>query len=329
MQRFGRDRRRVGLLVALAAASLTACTSSEGERGEATTAPAACVDVDDAARDGVGGTPVWARFCPGPERATLPAEVPSDALTSHLDLLAGLAERDAEDAPAGWPCAALAGGRSYEVQIGYADGAVATITGRTDPDCTGWLGVGQGIDGPDGLGVYDGPGVGGPDGLGVYGLLMTAFGRQHADAFEDAPGTEPLVCPSDPGDLDSVSVDGPSASLDTGYLLGERSPMVMPLTAERGIVCTWPAGVERGEPEVRQLTGEEAEQVRIGLHAITGGVAECVAGPAPVRTAVVEDRTGTRRAVTVDDAACSVVRSDLGPFGSGSGGGSGFAWLDR
>ena len=97
----GPDPSRVGLLVALAAASLTACTSSEGERGEATTAPAACVDVDDAARDGVGGTPVWARFCPGPERATLPAEVPSDALTSHLDLLAGLAERDAEDAPAG------------------------------------------------------------------------------------------------------------------------------------------------------------------------------------------------------------------------------------
>ncbi|SOC48803.1 hypothetical protein SAMN05660748_1513 [Blastococcus aggregatus] len=314
----------------LAVLALTACTSSDGEREEAAEAPAECLDAADATRDGVDGTPVWARFCPGPERATIPAEVPSDALTTHLDLLAGLAEREAEDAPVGWPCAALAGGRSYEVQIGYADGAVATITGRTDPDCTGWFGAGQGIDGPDGLGVYDGQGVGGPDGLGVYGLLMAAFGRQHADAFEDAPSSAPLVCPDDPGDPDSVSVDGPSAEVDTGYLLGERSPMVMPLTAERGIVCTWPAGVAGGEPEVRQLTGEEAERVRIGVHAITGGVAECVAGPAPVRTAVVEDRTGTRRAVTVDDAACSVVRSDRGPFGSGSGsGGFGFAWLDR
>lgn len=306
-------QRVAGALLTLAALSLTACTS-DGEREEATAAPAACLDAADATRDDVGGTAVWARFCPGQERYTAPAEVPSDALTTHLALLDGLELRDARVASAGWPCGEESPSRTYELQIGYADGRVATIAGHADPECAGTLGGGA---------------VRGPDGLGVYGLAMTAFGRQHADAFEDATSTEPLACPADPGDPDSVSVDGPSAALDTGYLLGERSPMVMPLTAVRGIVCTWPAGVAAGRPEVRQLTGEEAERVRIGLHAIAGGTADCAAGPGPVSTAVVEDRTGTRRAVTVDEPDCSVVRSDLGPNGSGSGGGTGFAWLDR
>ena len=103
--------------------------------------------------------------------------------------------------------------------------------------------------------------------------------------------------------------------------------MTMPLTAVRGIVCTWPHGGEEGEPEVRGLAPEEAERVRIGLHAIQGGVAGCAAGPGPVHTAVVEDRTGTRRAVTIDQPQCSVVRSDRGPFGQGYG--LDFAWLDR
>jgi predicted small secreted protein len=327
MERFGIHRRAVGLVVVLVAGALTACAAAEGAGEEVSAAPEACVDADDATRSSVGGTPVWARFCPGPERATTPAEVPSEALTTHLDLLTGLAERAAEDDPVGWPCAALAGGRSYQVQIGYADGAVATITGRTDPDCTGWFGGSQ-EDELDGLGVEGGQGVGGPDGLGVYGLLMTAFGRQYADGFEEAPTAGPLVCPDDPGDPDSVSVDGASAALDTGWILGERSPMVMPLTAERGIVCTWPFGADAAEPTVRELTPEDAERVRIGLHAISGGMVDCEASPQPTHTAVVEDRTGTRRAVTIDDSICStVVRSDRGGFGQGYG--LDFAWLDR
>ncbi len=104
--------------------------------------------------------------------------------------------------------------------------------------------------------------------------------------------------------------------------------MVMPVTAERGILCTWPSGPgAAAEPIVRDLTPEDAERVRIGLHAIQGGVADCAAGPGPVHTAVVEDRTGTRRAVTIDQPQCSVVRSDRGTLGQGYG--LDFAWLGR
>lgn len=307
-------RRVLGALVALAAMSLTACTSSDGDGEEATAVPAGCLDAADATRDGVEGTPVWVRFCPGEERYTAAAEVPSDPLTTHLDLLDGLEERDAEVASAGDPCDEGSSDRTYELQIGYADGGVATISGYTDPECAGTL--------------SGGGTVGGPDGLGVYGLAMTAFGRQYADGFEDATDTGPLVCPGVPGDPDSVSVDGPSASVDTGYLMGERSPMVMPLTAVRGIVCTWPYGAEEAAPVVRTLTPDDAERVRIGLHAIRGGVVDCEGTPEPTHTAVVEDRTGTRRAVTIQDWICStVIRSDAGP--SGSGFGLGFSWLDR
>lgn len=300
-----------GLLVSTA---VTACSAADGTVEAPAAAPAECVDAADATRDGVEGAPVWVRFCPGEERYTAPAEVPSDALTTHLDLLDGLEERDAQTTSAGRPCDEASLGRTYEVQIGYADGGVATISGATDPGCAGTLGSGGA--------------VGGPDGLGVYGLVMTAFGRQYADAFEDVEEADPLVCPEEPGDPDSVSVDGPSAALDTGYLMGERSPMVMPLTAVRGIVCTWPFGAVEEEPVVRALTAEEAERVRIGLHAIYGGMVDCQGSPEPTYTAVIEDRTGTRRAVTVQDWMCStVIRSDAGPPGSGFG--LGFGWLDR
>jgi hypothetical protein len=131
------------------------------------------------------------------------------------------------------------------------------------------------------------------------------------------------VCPEDPRDPDSVSVDGSSSSLDTGYHLGTRTPMTMPLTAVRGIVCTWPYRGEKGAPDVRRLTPEDAERVRIGLHAITGGIVDCQGSPNPTYTAVVEDRTGTRRAVTIIESECSTV------IRSNGGGGLGFEWLDR
>lgn len=309
MPRSTSRRWAAGLLVGVA---LTACTPADEE---AAAAPVECLDAADATRDGIEGTPVWARFCPGPERYTASAEVPSDALTSHLDLLDGLDEQGAGAAPVDPWCEQASIGRTYEVQIGYADGRVATVAGSTDPRCAGRL-------------LPDGALVRGPDGLGVFGVVMTAFGRQYADGFEDSPGTGPLVCPAVPGDPDSVSVDGPSAALDTGYLMGERSPMVMPLTAVRGIACSWPYGAEEADPVVRALTQEDAERVRIGLHAIYGGMVDCQGTPEPTHTAVVEDRTGTRRAVTIQDWMCStVIRSDPGPYGSAYG--LGFPWLDR
>jgi hypothetical protein len=84
------------------------------------------------------------------------------------------------------------------------------------------------------------------------------------------------------------------------------------------------AGVQPSKaPQVRDLTAEEAERVRIGLHAVAAGMVDCGGSPEPTYTAVVEDRTGTRRAVTVVDSECeTVIRSDEGY-------GLGLAWLDR
>ncbi|WP_244931559.1 hypothetical protein [Nocardioides sp. W7] len=306
-------------LLALASLLSAACTVTGGSDEPATgarrtgpasgSAPEACLGSAEATRDSIEGTPVWARFCPGPEGRTALAEVPSDALVTHLDLLAGLHHLSAPANPAVARCDGSMG-RTYRVQLGYADGRVATVGGHTDPACAGQL-------------AGDGALVGGPETLGVYGAVMTAFGRQYADESVDAPSGVPLVCPEDPREPDSVDLDGASASLDTGYVLGQRRPMIMPLPAVRGIVCTWPFGTEDDEPEVRVLTGEEAERVRIGLHAIAGGTVDCEPGPEPTHTAVVEDRTGTRRAVTILESECStVIRSDEGY-------GLGFAWLDR
>lgn len=302
----GARRIVVAVLLSLSGAWLSACTATTvADRGP--TAPAACVDTAKASRGSVEGSPVWVRFCPGPRGRTAPAEVPSGALTSHLEQLDDVVILDAAEEDARCPRSL---GRTYRLQIGYADGRVAQVAGHTDPDCAGRL---QGSDTP----------VAGPEGLGVYGLVMAAYGRQHADGFETTAGEQPLVCPADPRRPDSVDVDGASTSLSTGYHLGERRPMLMPLSAVRGIVCTWPFWAGDRPPDVRELGPQEAERVRIGMHAIAGGMVRCGASDGPTHTAVVEDRTGTRRAVTIIRSRCStVIRSD-------GGHGLGFAWLDR
>ena len=299
-------------------ASSSASRSDEGRRsGSAVTpvqrspsasvgAPATCRPSGEAGRGTVAGTPEWVRFCPGANGRTAPAEVPSAALTTHLDLLSGLTESAAGTFQKVGCRADFS--RTYRVQVGFADGEVAQISGVTAPGCVGEL-------------AGSGAGVRGPEGLGVYGLMMSAFGRQAADSFDPADSGAPLLCPVDPGDPDSVDIDGGSPFLDTGWHLGERAAMVMPLTAVRGIVCTWPN--DESEPAIRKLSAEEAEQVRIGLHAIFGGMVDCAGSQEPTYTAVVEDKTGTRRAVTIIDSECStVVRSD-------DGSGLGFPWLDR
>lgn len=124
---------------------------------------------------------MWARFCPGRGRRTAPAEGPSDALTMHVELLAGLVELGDGEYPAEAHCSRT-WGRTYRVQIGYAEGGVAYIAGHTDPDCVGQL-------------EPNGTRVGGPDELGVYGLLMTAFGRQYATEFETATSDLPRASP--------------------------------------------------------------------------------------------------------------------------------------
>lgn len=283
-----------------------ASTPGHGSTPASVDAPGACLPSAQARRGTLQGTPQWVRFCPGRHWRTRPAEVPSDALTTHLELLSALTEPTVDPADDN-PCRAVLG-RTYRLQVGYAGGEVAQISGVTDPRCIGAM---AGTD----------TRVRGPEGLGVFGTVMSAFGQQYADSFDPAPSDAPLVCPIDPSDPDSVDIDGASASLETGWHLGERAPMVMPLAAVRGIVCTWPYG--ESEPTIRNLTAEESERVRIGLHAIFGAMVNCAGSPKPTYTAVVEDKTGTRRAVTIIDSECSTVRRSDGGFGLG------FPWLTR
>ncbi len=63
--------------------------------------------------------------------------------------------------------------------------------------------------------------------------------------------------------------------------------------------------------------------MRIGLHAIANGMVDCQGMTAPTYTAVVEDKTGTRRAVTILDSECFTVIRNQDRTGLG------FAWLDR
>ncbi len=280
--------------------------SAASTRPDPVDVPAACVTPDQATRTSVEGEALWARFCPGPDGLTAPAEIPSDALTSHLDLLAGLTDGAGGGKPE-FDCRATFS-RTYRLQIGYADGAVGQVKGSSGPLCIGKLGS-------------RGSFVHGPDGLGVYGAVMAAFGMQYADGFEATPAEESMVCPREPRNPDSVDLDGASATLETGIRYGRPEPMVMPLTAVRGVVCTWKN--EGDEPTMRDLSAEDAERVRIGMHAIYGAMVDCAISPDPTYTAVVEDKTGTRRAVTILESECStVIRSD-------GGYGLGFPWLER
>lgn len=290
---------------AACAASDPVPSSSSAKPGATVEAPDACLSSADAQRRTIAGTPQWVLFCPGEAGLTAPAEVPSDPLTTHLDLLSGLTESPAEVFHQDG--CRRDSSRTYRVQLGYADGQVAEIKGSTDPGCVGKIGGSQ-------------TPVDGPEGLGVYGLVMSAFGQQYADSYDAAAPKSPLVCPDDPRKPDSVDVDGSSAALDTGWHLGNRSSMVMPLAAVRGLVCTWPYGQD--EPVIRSLQANEAERVRIGLHVIFNAMVDCAASPEPTHTAVVEDKTGTRRAVTIVESECQTVLRSDGGFGLG------FPWLD-
>lgn len=265
-----------------------------------------CVASTGAHGTDLEGSAVWVRFCPGGRGRTAPAEVPSDALTTHLELLDELTH-EAAAAGARAPRCREFGGRTYRVQVGFEDGSVTEIRGDTHPGCSGR--------------TRDGSTVTGPDGLGVYGTVMRAFGRQYADQFPAVDLGEPLTCPDNPFAPDRSDRDGASAALDTGFLLGARAPMVMPLSAARGIACTWENG-GFDSPTARTLSPEEAERVRIGLHAIPGGVVDCATSRRPTHLAIVEDETGTRRAVTILESQCAtVIRSD-------DGYGLTFPWLD-
>ena len=141
----------------------SSASRSEEGRGSAVTpvqqspsasvdAPATCLPSAEAGRGTIAGTPAWVRFCPGANGRTAPAEVPSVALTTHLDSLSELTE---SAAGVSQKVVCRAGfSRTYRVQVGFADGDVAQISGVTDPGCVGTMaGSGAGVRGPEGLGL--------------------------------------------------------------------------------------------------------------------------------------------------------------------------------
>ncbi|GAA5153377.1 hypothetical protein GCM10023340_35330 [Nocardioides marinquilinus] len=281
-------------------------TVSEPTGGD--TAPPACLPAAEVGRTELGGDAVWARFCPGREGFTIPAEVPADALTSHLDALDDLLLVADRSQPR--DCYPLSS-RTYRLQVGYADGTVAQISGPTDPTCLGRL------DGAEGR-------VSGRPGLGVFGTVMAAFGEQVAEMLPALPAVDrpALACPADPRNPASVDSENPAVRVPA-WNLGTRAVMNAPATAVTGILCRWPVGEEAVQPTVTRLTPGQAERVRIGLHAVAGGMADCAGSPRPTYTAVVEDASGTRRAVTMIDSECGTV------VGGSNGYGLGFPWLDR
>jgi hypothetical protein len=132
---------------------------------------------------------------------------------------------------------------------------------------------------------------------------------------DDDDGVVP--CPSsDPSFEEWVDAHSDALTRFAVLVLGDR-------VAADDLAESCAPGLAAAEPTVERLTSAQAERVRIGLHAIDGGMVDCSGSSDHTYTAVVEDKTGTRRAVTILDSECStIIRSDGGQ-------GLGFAWLDR
>ena len=285
--------------------------------------PERCRPAVDVDRRSLDGRIDWARFCPGASGRTAPAHVPVAPLVSRLRLLEAITPGrqpigGAAVSDEGIPYGCRPGsGRTFRLQIGYADGRVAELRGHTDPGCTARF-AGAAARAADSQ-------VRGPAGLGVFGIAMLAHGRQTADrleAAEEPVGDLPaLSCPPSPRFLESVVEDGASVGRVEGGRTERSGAPRMPASAVRGIACSWAFRQQTGAPAVRDLTAREAERVRIGLHAVDPSLADCVIRPEPTTVAVVEDAFGTRRAIAIDDSCAGGV--------SGSTYGTGFAWLDR
>jgi len=91
----------------------------------ASSVPEQCLPAAKARRGDLQGAPVWVQFCPGVEGLTAPAEIPSDALITHLDSLEALG---VDDLPATGRCRARFS-RNYRLQVGFSDGTAGICQG--------------------------------------------------------------------------------------------------------------------------------------------------------------------------------------------------------
>lgn len=156
-------------------------------------------------------------------------------------------------------------GQDFRAQLGLPGGSVGTIAGDTFCNYS-WL----------------------------YDALMRAYGRHYAEEFSDSSEAASLACPSAPDRPGDVDRDGPSAALELG--------IAMPLTATRGLVCTWHAPTN---PQQHALTPAQAETVRVQMHAVPPGTGDCAVDRRdPSYVVVLADRTGTQRAISLQTSDC-------------------------
>jgi len=230
--------------------------------------------------DLASGTPEFLQFCDPTGHWNGVVRPPREPLTEGLpELLNGWTAEELHE------CMLDPVSDQYRFQVVYSDGTYAQVIGATG-GCQPVLNADQTTNGT---------------GDELFAEVMAAYGAQYDARFDAVDDSEELTCPSDllePGETDR---DGPSGSI-------APNGITMPLTPTRGLLCS-DSGTGSGEVP---LDADAAERVRVALQSIPGGDVEaCSGGDDPSYAVVLEDRTGTRRTVSVDGSACNTIRSDF------------------
>ncbi len=240
--------------------------------------------VDDALKD---GEVEWVSFCPPPEGNAGWVLAPDTALSgeSAADLVASWRDDDLTTDCTRTP-------RSFEIQIGWADGTIGRLGASTDR-------------------MVLEPDAGCAPATVAVGLV-TALGAERDASYA---ASEPRPWPGCPDrlDLTGLSADGASAP-DLGTH-DERPTSRQPIllaTAARALVCAY-AGKEPRFERSWELSGSDAEEVRATLQAaVRPGEADCGITARPSYVVVLEDLTGTRRAASINGPTCGPTSAMVG-----------------
>jgi hypothetical protein len=222
------------------------------------------------------GTPEFLQFCEPSGTWNGVLRYPSEPLTDGLsDLLDSWSAEDLHG------CTLDPVSDQYRFQVVYSDGSFAQVMGATG-GCQPVLNGDQTTNG---------------SGDELFAQVMAAYGAQYDARFDAVDDPDELTCPSDllePGETDRR---GPSGSM-------AANSITMPLTPTRGLLCTSSGAVP--------LDAEAAERVRVAIQSIPGGdVSDCSGSDDPSYAVVLEDKTGTRRTISVDGSQCNTIRSDF------------------
>jgi hypothetical protein len=131
----------------------------------------------------------------------------------------------------------------------------------------------------------------------LFAVVLAAYGAQYDARFDPVDDPDQLTCPTDLLDPGETDHNGPSGTM-------APNDITMPLTPTRGLLCT-----SSGEVP---LDADAAERVRVAIQSIPGGdVSDCGGSDDPSYAVVLEDKTGTRRTISVDGSHCNTIRSDF------------------